>query len=69
MPTEVPEKRLEDQVHSDDKQGDRFASYKGVVINGSKREKHLEDVRKGYISKGKGKMHEEEESKWINVSE
>lgn len=40
LSTEVPEKRLEYQVEADNKQGDRYASYKGVVINGTDREEY-----------------------------
>ncbi|KAG2273482.1 hypothetical protein Bca52824_068037 [Brassica carinata] len=67
--TEGPEKRLESQEDTDDKHRDRLASYKGVVINGIEREMHQGNDRKDYHGKGKGKMYEEEGSRWINVSE
>lgn len=55
LSTEVPEMRLEDQVRSDDKHGDRFASYKGVVINGSEREKHQDTSVRGILVKEKAR--------------
>ncbi|KAL0695678.1 hypothetical protein Bca4012_062858 [Brassica carinata] len=69
LSTEATEKRQEGQLESDDKQGNRFASYKGVVKNGTDGEKQPDDNRIAYVGKGKGKMHEEEDSRWIKVSE
>ncbi|KAL0898888.1 hypothetical protein Bca101_082849 [Brassica carinata] len=66
---EAPEKRLESQVEPDVTQGDRCASYKGVVINGTDREGHQGKPKQDSLAKGKGKMHEEEDLRWINVSD
>ncbi|KAF2531477.1 hypothetical protein F2Q70_00030164 [Brassica cretica] len=49
-------------------QGERAASYKGVVINGhdGRQEQNKED--RDHQGKGKGKMYEEDEAKWVRVS-
>lgn len=50
-----------------ERKGERFASYKGVVINGT--EGKREHDRRENQGKGKGKMYEEDESKWFKVPE
>ncbi|KAF3586932.1 hypothetical protein F2Q69_00030367 [Brassica cretica] len=52
-----------------DLQDDRARSYKGVVINGemgqqSKGRDHIE-----YDGKGKGKMYDEQDTKWVKIPE
>ncbi|KAF8090543.1 hypothetical protein N665_0474s0022 [Sinapis alba] len=66
---EVPEKSLEAQDGSLDRNGARVASYKGVVINGLDKANDQQSDRREYQGKGKGKLYEEEDQKWINVSE
>ncbi|KAF3586775.1 hypothetical protein F2Q69_00029306 [Brassica cretica] len=48
---------------------DRARSYKGVVINGESSNQETFKDQRGYYGKGKGKMYEEPESKWVKVSE
>uniref|UniRef100_A0A0D3ACK8 Endonuclease/exonuclease/phosphatase domain-containing protein n=1 Tax=Brassica oleracea var. oleracea TaxID=109376 RepID=A0A0D3ACK8_BRAOL len=47
----------------------RGGSYKGVVINGNGGQKTKERDSRDYYGKGKGKMFEEQESKWVKVLE
>ncbi|KAG5384314.1 hypothetical protein IGI04_035784, partial [Brassica rapa subsp. trilocularis] len=55
---------------SDGKQhDDRARSYKGVVINGNMGPQNKERDSREYYVKGKGKMHEEPDSKWVKVAE
>lgn len=48
---------------------DRARSYKGVVINGDGGRQDNDKDQKGYSGKGKGKMYEEQENKWVRVPE
>ncbi|CAN7131385.1 hypothetical protein BRARA_H00372 [Brassica rapa] len=48
---------------------DRARSYKGVVINGNMGPQNKERDNREYYGKGKGKMHEEPDSKWVKVAE
>ncbi|KAF3587481.1 hypothetical protein F2Q69_00031436 [Brassica cretica] len=48
---------------------DRARSYKGVVINGNSGYQDKEKEHIDYVGKGKGKMYEEPESKWVKVPE
>ncbi|RID49640.1 hypothetical protein BRARA_H00427 [Brassica rapa] len=52
--------------HEGGKHEDRARSYKGVVINGNAHNKERDG--RDHYGKGKGKMVEEPEFKWINVS-
>ncbi|XP_009114830.1 uncharacterized protein LOC103840106 [Brassica rapa] len=69
-----PERRRETREGaggwSDGKQhDDRARSYKGVVINGNMGPQNKERDSREYYGKGKGKMHEEPDSKWVKVAE
>lgn len=48
---------------------ERSSSYKGVVIHGNVDTKEKEMERRGYHGKGKGKMYEEPDSKWVKVGD
>ncbi|KAF2544905.1 hypothetical protein F2Q70_00021784 [Brassica cretica] len=48
---------------------DRARSYKGVVINGEVSKQETSKDQRDYYGKGKGKMYEEPESKWVKVPE
>ncbi|KAG2300800.1 hypothetical protein Bca52824_037272 [Brassica carinata] len=57
-------------VWSDGKHHDDGAqSYKGVVINGNMGPPNKERDSREYYGKGKGKMYEESDSKWVKVAE
>ncbi|KAG2280449.1 hypothetical protein Bca52824_051669 [Brassica carinata] len=47
------------------KHDDRARSYKGVVINGNQGHQHRERDNRDYYGKGKGKVVEENDSKWV----
>ncbi|WZZ15772.1 hypothetical protein YC2023_108861 [Brassica napus] len=69
-----PERRRETREGgggwSDGKQhDDRARSYKGVVINGNMGPQNKERDSREYYGKGKGKMQEEPDSKWVKVAE
>ncbi|KAG5389943.1 hypothetical protein IGI04_031484 [Brassica rapa subsp. trilocularis] len=51
------------------KHDDRARSYKGVVINGNQSHQHRERDHRDYYGKGKGKVVEENDSKWVKVAE
>ncbi|KAL0899073.1 hypothetical protein Bca101_083034 [Brassica carinata] len=60
------------QTHkSDDGRGhdDRARSYRGVVLNGNKGHQDRERGSRDYYGKGKGKMIEEQNSKWTKVAD
>ncbi|CAH8392554.1 unnamed protein product [Eruca vesicaria subsp. sativa] len=61
--------RSDGQAEAGEKFGDRFASYKGVVLNGIDGDKDQGIVRADYQGKGKGKMYGDEESNWVKVEE
>ncbi|KAF3543620.1 hypothetical protein DY000_02009927 [Brassica cretica] len=64
-----PVKKKETKDESESKKEDRARSYKGVVINGDvSNQENLKDQR-GYYGKGKGKMYEEPDTKWVKVPE
>ena len=69
-----PEKRRENREgnggwYDGGKHDDRARSYKGVVINGPPRQQHKEREGRGYHGKGKGKMIEEVDSKWVKMAD
>ncbi|CAN7029637.1 unnamed protein product [Brassica rapa subsp. trilocularis] len=51
------------------KHDDRARSYKGVVINGNQNQQHKERDVRDYYGKGKVKMVEEADSKWVKVAD
>ncbi|WZZ59849.1 hypothetical protein YC2023_059956 [Brassica napus] len=51
------------------KHEERARSYKGVVINGNTGQQNRERDSKEYYGKGKGKMGEAPDSKWVKVPE
>ncbi|KAF2601916.1 hypothetical protein F2Q70_00026282 [Brassica cretica] len=51
------------------KHDDRARSYKGVVINGNQNQQHKERDGRDYYGKGKGKMMEATDSKWVKVAD
>lgn len=64
-----PVKKKETKDESESRKEDRARSYKGVVINGDvSNQENLKDQR-GYYGKGKGKMYEEPDTKWVKVPE
>lgn len=64
-----PEKKKESRDEPVGRRDDRSRSYKGVVINGEKSHHENGKDQRGYYGKGKGKMQEEQESKWVWVPE
>ncbi|WZZ06014.1 hypothetical protein YC2023_091935 [Brassica napus] len=69
-----PEKKREGREgngvwHDGAKYDDRARSYKGVVINGNANQQQKEREGREYYGKGKGKMGEETDSKWMKVPE
>ncbi|KAG2291965.1 hypothetical protein Bca52824_038634 [Brassica carinata] len=70
----TPERKRENRevagVWSDGKYHDDGArSYKGVVINGNMGPPNKKRDSREYYGKGKGKMYEESDSKWVKVAE
>nr|VDC75944.1 unnamed protein product [Brassica rapa] len=65
---ESPQEKMEVREARAERGGERAASYKGVVINGHHgcQEQNKED--RDHQGKGKGKMYEEDEAKWVRVS-
>ncbi|KAJ4882178.1 Uncharacterized protein Rs2_39233 [Raphanus sativus] len=51
------------------KHDDRARSYKGVVINGTANQHNREREAREYYGKGKGKMVEDADSKWVRVAD
>ena len=51
------------------KHEERARSYKGVVINSNTGQQNRERDSREYYGKGKGKMVEAPDSKWVNVPE
>ncbi|KAG2288245.1 hypothetical protein Bca52824_047849 [Brassica carinata] len=51
------------------KHDDQARSYKGVVINGNQNQQHKERDGREYYGKGKDKMMEETDSKWVKVAD
>ncbi|WZZ81095.1 hypothetical protein YC2023_101667 [Brassica napus] len=70
----LPEKKREGREgnggwYDGGKHDDRARSYKGVVINGNQNQQHKERDGRDYYGKGKGKMVEEADSKWVKVAD
>ncbi|KAF3506806.1 hypothetical protein F2Q69_00007570 [Brassica cretica] len=55
--------------HEGGKHEDKARSYKGVVINGNTGYQQKERDGRDYYGQGKGKMIEENDSKWVRVAE
>ncbi|KAL0747319.1 hypothetical protein Bca101_029321 [Brassica carinata] len=53
----------------EERKEERARSYKGVVINGDGGKQETYKDHREYYGKGKGKMYEEPESKWVKVPE
>ncbi|KAJ4901942.1 Plant disease resistance response protein [Raphanus sativus] len=51
------------------KYDDRARSYKGVVIHGNGAQQHRERDTREYHGKGKGKMYEDADAKWVRVAD
>uniref|UniRef100_M4ENM2 DUF4283 domain-containing protein n=1 Tax=Brassica campestris TaxID=3711 RepID=M4ENM2_BRACM len=64
-----PPKKQETKDGTEGKTEDRARSYKGVVINGEAGNQEVLNDQRGYYGKGKGKMYEEPEAKWVKVPE
>ena len=64
-----PEKKKEGREGAAVRKDDRARSYKGVVINGEGTHQENDKDTRRYQGKGKGKMYEEQESRWERVSE
>lgn len=72
--TKSPERKRETREgngggYDGGKHEDRARSYKGVVINGNGGNQTKERDSRDYYGKGKGKMFEEPDSKWVRVPE
>ncbi|KAF3530175.1 hypothetical protein DY000_02042078 [Brassica cretica] len=65
---ESPQEKIEVREARAERGGERAASYKGVIINchDGRQEQNKED--RDHQGKGKGKMYEEDEAKWVRVS-
>lgn len=64
---ECPRDERDTREGSPELKNERSASYKGVVINGG--EGNMGFDRKEHQGKGKGKMYEEDDTKWVKVPE
>ncbi|KAG2270331.1 hypothetical protein Bca52824_064886 [Brassica carinata] len=64
-----PQKKKEVRELPISRQEDRARSYKGVVINGDGGQHGKGREYREYLGKGKGKMYEEHETKWVKVPE
>ncbi|WZY73222.1 hypothetical protein YC2023_005462 [Brassica napus] len=64
-----PEKAKEIGVEMEERVEDRARSYKGVVINGNGGQQDRGREHREDHGKGKGKMYEEHDSKWVRVGE
>lgn len=51
------------------KHDDRARTYKGVVINGNSKQQYKERDGRAYYGKGKGKVTEEADSKWVKTAD
>lgn len=71
---QLPQRNLETPAgaggwHEGSKHDDRARSYKGVLINGPGSQHNREREAREYHGKGKGKMFEEADSKWVRVAD
>ena len=69
LTTKSPPKKKEIRELPLARQEDRARSYKGVVINGEGEQQVKGKDHRDYYGKGKGKIYEEQESKWVKVPE
>ncbi|KAF2597965.1 hypothetical protein F2Q68_00011244 [Brassica cretica] len=67
--TKSPPKKKEVRELPLARQEDRPRSYKGLVINGEVEHQAKGKDHRDYYGKGKGKMYEEQESKWVKAPE
>lgn len=64
LTTTSPQKKKETREMPQD---DRARSYKGVVINGEMGQQSKGRDHREYVGKGKGKMYEEQDTKWVKI--
>ncbi|KAG2306632.1 hypothetical protein Bca52824_026380 [Brassica carinata] len=64
-----PEKTKETRNGNEGRYDDRARSYKGVLINGNGEQLDKKRELREYHGKGKGKMFEEDGSKWVRAAE
>ncbi|KAJ4890492.1 hypothetical protein Rs2_30240 [Raphanus sativus] len=69
-----PEKKIEAREGSGgwnegNKYDDRARSYKGVAIHGNEEQQHRERNTREYHGKGKGKMYDDADAKWVRVAD
>ncbi|XP_013596613.1 PREDICTED: uncharacterized protein LOC106304768 [Brassica oleracea var. oleracea] len=64
-----PKKTVEIRDDSEGVFDDRARSYKGVVINGNGGQQDQRREKRKYQGKGKGKMFEEMDSKWVKAAD
>ncbi|KAJ4885580.1 Uncharacterized protein Rs2_35673 [Raphanus sativus] len=55
--------------HEGNKHDDKARSYKGVLLNGNGARQNRERDTREYYGKGKGKMVEDTDSKWVRVAD
>ncbi|KAG2292963.1 hypothetical protein Bca52824_039632 [Brassica carinata] len=72
--TASPEKRRKDREgnggwYDGGKHDDRARSYNGVVINGAPKQQYKERDGRDYHGKGKGKMTDEADLKWVKAAD
>ena len=67
--TRSPQKKKDVRELPISRQDDRARSYKGVVINGAMDQQGQGRDNRDHTGKGKGKMYEEPESRWVKVPE
>lgn len=67
--TRSPQKKKEVGENPISRHDDLARSYKGVVINGATDQQGQGRENRDYTGKGKEKMYEEHESKWVKVPE
>ncbi|RID62235.1 hypothetical protein BRARA_E01322 [Brassica rapa] len=63
------DKKTDSREELANKKEDRARSYKGVVIHGEESQQERGTDQRNYYGKGKGKMHEDQDSKWVRVPE
>ncbi|KAJ4904701.1 Uncharacterized protein Rs2_18652 [Raphanus sativus] len=69
-----PEKKIEARAGSGgwnegNKHDDRARSYKGVAIHGNEEQQYRERNTREYHGKGKGKMYDDADAKWVRVAD
>ncbi|KAL0711813.1 hypothetical protein Bca4012_018791 [Brassica carinata] len=69
LSTKSPAKKKDSKEDIENRRDDRARSYKGVLLHGGAAHQETAKEYKGYHGKGKGKMYQEQDTKWVKTSE